>query len=104
MTTLFTFYWTKTIDAINYYKQFCKDKSQVFVGGISASVVPDEIEKETGIKPTVGLLDKGGELDDNDIIIDQLPLDYSILEEIDYTYPEHDGYYAYMTRGCVNHC
>ena len=104
MTTLFTFYWTKTIDAINYYKQFCKDKSQVFVGGISASVVPDEIEKETGIKPIVGLLDKGGELDDNDIIIDQLPLDYSILEEIDYTYPEHDGYYAYMTRGCVNHC
>lgn len=104
ITTLFTFYWDKTIKAINYYKNFCKDPSQVFVGGIAASVVPDEMEKETGIKPLVGLLDKGGELDDNDIIIDTLPLDYSILEEIDYTYPEHDGYYAYMTRGCVNHC
>ena len=104
ITTLFTFYWQKTVDAINYYKQFCKDESQVFVGGIAASVVPEEIEKETGIKPIVGLLDKGGELDDNDIIIEQLPLDYSILEEIDYVYPEHDGYYGYMTRGCVNHC
>lgn len=105
VTTLFTFYWDKTIEAINYYKQFCKEPSQVFVGGISASVVPREMEKETGIKPIVGLLDKGGELDkDNDIIIDKLPLDYSILEEIDYTYLEHDGYYAYMTRGCVNHC
>lgn len=104
ITTLFTFYWDKTVEAINYYKKFCKDPSQVFVGGIAASVVPDEMEKETGIKPLVGLLDKGGELDDNTIIIDQLPLDYSILEEIDYTYPEHDGYYAYMTRGCVNHC
>lgn len=104
ITTLFTFYWQKTVDAINYYKRFCKDSSQVFVGGISASVVPEEIEKETGIKPFVGLLDKGGELDDNDIIIEQLPLDYSILEEIDYVYPEHDGYYGYMTRGCVNHC
>lgn len=105
ITTLFTFYWEKTIDAINYYKNFCKDPSQVFVGGIAASVMPEEMEKETGIKPLVGLLDKSGELDPgNNIIIDQLPLDYSILEEIDYTYPEHDGYYAYMTRGCVNHC
>lgn len=105
ITTLFTFYWTATVDAINYYKQFCKDPNQVFVGGIAASVVPDELEKETGIKPIVGLLDKGGELDaNNDIIIDTLPLDYSILEEIDYVYPEHDGYYGYMTRGCVNKC
>lgn len=105
ITTLFTFYWTATVDAINYYKQFCKDPNQVFVGGIAASVVPSELEKETGIKPIVGLLDKGGELDvNNDIIIDALPLDYSILEEIDYVYPEHDGYYGYMTRGCVNKC
>lgn len=104
ITTLFTFYWEKTINAINYYKQFCKDQDQVFVGGISASVVPNEMEQETGIKPIVGLLDKGGELDDNNIIIDTLPLDYSILEEIDYKYPEHDGYYGYMTRGCVNKC
>lgn len=104
VTTLFTFYWAKTVDAINYYKQFCKDPDQVFVGGISASVMPHEMEQETGIKPIVGLLDKGGELDDNDIIIDKLPLDYSILEEIDYKYPEHDGYYGYMTRGCVNKC
>ena len=104
ITTLFTFYWAKTVDAINYYKQFCKDPDQVFVGGISASVMPHEMEQETGIKPIVGLLDKGGEMDDNDIIIDKLPLDYSILEEIDYKYPEHDGYYGYMTRGCVNKC
>lgn len=105
ITTLFTFYWTTTVDAINYYKQFCKEPNQVFVGGIAASVVPDELEKETGIKPIIGLLDKGGELDaNNDIIIDALPLDYSILEEIDYVYPEHDGYYGYMTRGCVNKC
>lgn len=105
ITTLFTFYWQKTIDAVNYFKQFCKFPEQVFVGGIAASVVPAEIEKETGISPIVGLLDKGGELDpENEIIIENLPLDYSILEEIDYVYPEHDGYYGYMTRGCINRC
>ena len=69
ITTLFTFYWEKTVDAINFYKQFCKYQDQVFVGGISASVVPHEMEKETGIKPIIGLLNKGRELDDNDIII-----------------------------------
>lgn len=104
ITTLFTFHWALTIDTINQFKNLCKDPSQVIVGGIAASLVPDEFEKETGIRPIIGLLDKPRILDDNDIIIDKLPLDYSILYEIDYTYPENDGYYGYMTRGCVNRC
>jgi hypothetical protein len=37
-------------------------------------------------------------------LIDKLPLDYSILEEIDYRYPATDAYYAYTTRGCKNKC
>lgn len=104
ITTLFTFHWKITIETINNFKDLCKDPEQVFVGGIAASVVPEEIEKETGIKPIVGLMDKPGMVDDNDIVIDTLPLDYSILNEIDYVYPENDGYYGYTTRGCVNRC
>lgn len=104
ISTLFTFYWEKTIDTINSFKQLCKDIFQVKVGGIAASLLPEQIEKETGVKPHIGLLDKGGEYDNNNIIIDHLPLDYSILDEIDYTYPENDGYYGYMTRGCINRC
>lgn len=104
ITTLFTFYWEKTIDTINFFKLTCKDISEVKIGGVAATLLPEEIEKETGIRPHIGLLDKGGEYDDNDIIIDHLPLDYSILNEINYVYPENDGYYAYMTRGCVNSC
>jgi hypothetical protein len=104
ITTLFTFHWKKTITTINSFKQLCKNPDQVFVGGIAASVVPQEMEAETGIAPLVGLLDQPGMLDDNDIIIDHLPLDYSILHEIDYVYPENDGYYGYTTRGCVNRC
>lgn len=104
ITTLFTFYWEKTIETINLFKYLCKDINEVKIGGVAATLLPDEIEKETGIRPYVGLLDKGGEFDNNDIIIDHLPLDYSILNEIDYIYPENDGYYAYMTRGCINKC
>jgi len=51
------------------------------------------------------LLNKPGALDENSkIIIDELPLDYSILSEIDYKYPENDAYYGYMTRGCIRKC
>jgi len=104
ISTLFTFYWKGTMDTINFFKKMCKSEKEVWVGGVAASLVHEEVLKATGINPFVGLLDKTGIMDDNDIIIDQLPLDYSILHEIDYQYPENNGYYGYMTRGCINKC
>lgn len=105
ITTLFTFYWDITIDTIEFAKKLCKDEKGVMIGGVMASILPDRIEKVTGIKPYVGTLSTPGQLDSgNNMIIDTLPLDYSILEEIDYKYPANDGYLAYMTRGCVNRC
>ena len=105
ITTLFTFYFDITIETINFAKQLCKDPQNVMVGGIMASLLPDKVFKETGIHPFVGQLDKPGDIDAGDSrIIDSLPLDYSILEEIDYTYPANNAYFAYMTRGCVNKC
>lgn len=104
ITTLFTFYWKTTIETINFVKNLCRNPEKVFVGGVMASILPGHVEAATGIKPIVGPLIKPGILDDNDIIIDSLPLDYSILYEIDYKYPADNGYYAYMTRGCINHC
>lgn len=105
ITTLFSFYFDITIETINFAKQLCKDPQNVMVGGIMASLLPDKVFKETGIHPFVGQLDKPGDIDAGDSrIIDSLPLDYSILEEIDYTYPANNAYFAYMTRGCVNKC
>ncbi len=105
VTTLFTFEWAITIDTINFVKQLCKNPSKVFVGGIASSIIPKEITRETGIVPIFGILESPGMLDaDSDVIIDTLPLDYSILDEIDYKYPTTDAYFAYMTRGCPNKC
>lgn len=105
ITTLFTFYWNITIDTINFAKRLCKKKEDVMVGGIMSSLLPDEVEAATGIKPFVGLLNHPGDIDPgNNLIIDELPLDYSILEEIDYIYPANDAYFSYMTRGCINNC
>lgn len=105
ITTLFTFGWKITIETINFAKQLCKNINDVMVGGIMSSMLPDEVYKVTGIHPRVGLLNQPGDIDEGDpTIIDELPLDYSILEEIDYKYPANNAYFAYMTRGCINKC
>lgn len=105
VTTLFTFYWKQTVDTINYAKNFCKPEGKMLVGGIASTILPNYIYEETGIKPHIGLLDKQGDLDEgNTDIIDELPLDYSILEEVDYEYPAHNAYFGYMTRGCPRNC
>lgn len=105
ITTLFTFYFDITIETINFAKRLCKDPNRVMVGGIMSSLLPDKVFEATGIHPFIGQLNTPGDIDEGDTrIIDTLPLDYSILEEIDYTYPANNAYFAYMTRGCVNHC
>lgn len=104
ITSLFTFYWDITVKTIISAKKLLADDGKLVVGGVMATVAPQQLEADTGIKPIIGLLDKPGMLLDDPIVVDELPLDYSILEEIDYQYPESDAYYGYMTRGCVRKC
>jgi len=105
IATLFTFHWGITIKTIEFAKLLVKSENDIWIGGVMASVIPNEIKKETGLKNIhVGLLNKPGVLDKNDIVIDDLPLDYSILDEIEYKYPENNAYYGYTTRGCVRKC
>ena len=104
VTTLFTFYWKTTIETIEFAKLLVKKPEDLMVGGVLASIQPKEIEEATGIKPHIGIL-KAGDLDKGDTqIIDELPLDYSILDEIEYKYPMTNAYYSYTTRGCIRHC
>ncbi len=105
VTTLFTFYWDITVETINFAKLLVKKQKDLMVGGVLASIQPQELEKATGIKPWVGILGTPGILDKRDKqIIDNLPLDYSILEEIEYKYPAANAFYGYMTRGCIRRC
>ena len=106
VTTLFTFYWNITIETIEFAKLLVKDKKNLMIGGVLASIQPKEIEAATGIKPHCGTLHTPyKDIDeDNPYIIDELPLDYSILDEIDYEYPDSGAFYSYSTRGCIRHC
>ena len=105
VNSLFTFYFDATVAAINYAKKFLSRGGKIFVGGVAATLVPKFFADETGIKPHIGLLDKPDDLGkQDDVIIDTLPPDYSILDEIDYKYPAADAYLTYTTRGCIRKC
>lgn len=105
VTTLFTFYWDITIETIEFAKSMVKDANNLMIGGVLASIQSKEIEETTGIKPHCGTLHSPGDIDEgNQYIIDELPLDYSILDEIDYEYPDGGSFYSYATRGCIRKC
>lgn len=108
VTTLFTFEWKKTKDALEYAISVAKDPSQVYTGGILATLMPELIaENFPMIKNNIGLLDKKGTLGlEREDEIDRLTLDYGILDDIkeEYIYPAHDAYFTYMTRGCGMKC
>lgn len=105
VTTLFTFYWDITVETIEFAKLLVKPDGLLMVGGVLASIQPKELYQATGIKPYVGVLNIPGQLDEGDTnIIDNLPLDYSILDEIEYKYPMNNAYYGYTTRGCIRKC
>ncbi|MBQ9487608.1 MAG: hypothetical protein IJU91_07405 [Selenomonadaceae bacterium] len=107
VNSLFTFFWDKTIDTIKFAKKFLAEGGVLHAGGIAATLVPAEMQREVGadVKIHIGLLDKPTDFGKtDDVIIDTLPPDYSILEEIDYKYPASDAYFGYTTRGCIRNC
>ncbi len=105
VNSLFTFFFVETVNTINFAKKFLAEGGKIFVGGVAATLIPKYFEEATGIKPHIGLLDKPDDLGKtDDVIIDALPPDYSILDEVDYEYPAVDSYITYTTRGCIRNC
>jgi len=107
VTSMFTFEWAETVRTIEYALEIVKEKKNVFVGGIAATLLPDKIMEETGVTPITGLLNENGLLGYEDSgVIDTITPDYSILDDIreQYVYPYHDAYFLYATKGCGMRC
>ena len=121
VTTLFSFEWDRTAAAIDFALQAAHQPQRVFVGGIAASLMPDAFRAEprwAQVRFIPGLLDQPppqalGLLPDETGPFDadpstppidaQIP-DYSILSHITRTYPVHDAYFGYASRGCIRKC
>ena len=122
VTTLFSFEWKRTAQAIDFAIQAAGNQSErVFVGGIAASLMLQEFINEprwAGVRFIAGLLDGPpaqalslsaadgdfGAEDTTGVPIEEQTPDYTILEHIDYTYPVHDAYFCYASRGCIRKC
>jgi hypothetical protein len=106
ISTLFTYHWKITVDDILLYKNMLHgDTSRLFVGGIMATLMADDLWKATGVRPIKGLLSDPGALgDNNDINIDHLIPDYELFANSEVRYTLLDSYFGYTTRGCVWKC
>jgi hypothetical protein len=107
VTSLFTFEWIETIKAINYAKTLVDTQNKVIVGGIAATLMAEQVFRETGIYPISGLLNTPNKIGiSGDECIDQLIPNYSILDDISdhYEYPFYDAYFLSATKGCGMRC
>lgn len=92
ITTMFTFQWKITIETIKFYQREKHKKAEIIVGGILGSLLQDDVERETGIKPQFGLWNE----------IDHLKPDYG-LKGMDGYYTNNSSF-GYTTKGCKNRC
>lgn len=121
VTTLFSFEWKRTAEAIDYaINAVGGETSRVFVGGISASLMQEaymEVDKWRGVRFIKGLLngppakalhlESGTDFGADDFTsmpIENVVPDYNILKDICYEYPVNDAYFGYASRGCVRKC
>jgi hypothetical protein len=122
ITTLFSFEFAKIGQSIDFAKIVAGGQTdKIFVGGIAASLMHERFvseERWRGIRFIKGLLgeppaislrldDFSEELYSEDRAgtpIEDLPPDYSILDQIPYRYPVRDAYFGYASRGCIRKC
>ncbi len=122
ITTLFSFEYPKIASTIDFALEVANGQSdKVFVGGIAASLMHDRFIHERrwhGVRFIKGLLSAPPaialELDEfseelyaddtSGRPIEDLVPDYSILDQVDYSYPVRDAYFAYTSRGCIRKC
>jgi hypothetical protein len=122
VTTLFSFEFARISQSIDFAKRVAGGQTdKIFVGGIAASLMHERFVREQkwrGIRFIKGLLgevpavslrldDFSEELYSEDRSgppIEDLPPDYSILDQIAYRYPVNDAYFGYASRGCIRKC
>ena len=89
IATMFTYQWNITMNTIKFYQRNKANKN-IKIGGVLASLMAEEVEKETGIKTHFGLYKK----------VDRMPSDNTIASK----YYTNNASIGYTTRGCIRKC
>mgnify|MGYP003586363621 CR=1 FL=1 len=106
INSLFTFEWATTRQAIDFAYTLTDNKSNIYLGGITATIMTEFVQQEAPeINIVSGLLNASGKINlPQEETIDTLAPDYSILSQTEYKYPLENDYIAYSTRGCGMNC
>lgn len=121
ITSVFTYDIKTLIKTIHCYSSNHANFPNIRVGGISATLLADEIEKQTNIKPHRGLqndydpflLDIASQnsefkylLECDQASIDNLPPDYDIIRGCNKKHSKiiDNAYFFFSTKGCPNNC
>lgn len=119
ITTTFTYDLKQAVETIQFYSTNLFNFKNIQVGGIAATLMPEYIVENTGIRPHIGLLNCQDEflksISSNDkrfeylstcgYSIDVLPPDYGIFpQDNKYTKILDSSYFLYSTKGCPNKC
>jgi len=89
ITSLFTYHAAETVKAIQFFQNEYP-QAQIKVGGVLATLLPNIIKEQTGIMPTVGLLDGPGGAEES-------APDYSL-------FPNLKCSITFTSRGCKRRC
>jgi len=112
ISTLFTFYFNITVNTVKYFLNSVNNQNEIFIGGPMATIMKNDLIQALGnaeVNIIEGLLNKTGILGFNEINIDELIPDYTIIdpsqnENLKYNYPVSDSYYLHITHGCIRKC
>ena len=112
ITTLFTFYWNRTIRTIRYYMNSVEQRNNIYVGGVLATLLYEDLYNEPslqGITILRGLLDQPGILGNNEIVVDRITPDYDIIDITKNSYLKKEykitnAYITSTTKGCIRKC
>ena len=86
ITTLFTYDLKTIINSVKSIRRF--SNAEIKIGGIASTLMPDYVQKETGITPMIGLWEE----------VEKLIPDYSQI------FPEVNNAMCFTTRGCIRNC
>jgi len=104
VASLFTWELPRTADTIDFYLGSVKQPSDIFVGGVGVTLLPDYIRQRSGCTVIEGPLDTSGRLGAGTPAIGDLVPDYGLLSRVEYEYYPDDAFFVRITKGCIRSC
>jgi hypothetical protein len=104
VSSLFTYELPRTVETIKYYLHSVERPTDIVVGGIGATLLPEYIKTNIKCQVIEGPLDKPHMLGHSTPAIATYVPDYNMIRSVDWQYRPEDSYFCRVTKGCIRKC